>query len=333
MKVLVTGAAGFIGSHITERLLKDGASVIGVDNFITGSRENISKIKRSLNSRQKENFNFFETDITHFGNIKSLIDNKASWKTGKLTHICHQAALGSVPRSIQTPHTTMKHNVQGFINILEIAKIFQVQQLTYASSSSVYGDNQSEVKQELYTGAPLSPYALSKSIDEQLAEMWAKTFDMNIIGLRYFNVFGPRQRADGPYAAVIPKWIEAIREDEPLEIFGDGEQGRDFTYVKNVVEANVLALACDYFNGHNVYNIACGKRTTLNDLAEMLQLVLHKKATVVKSPDRPGDIKNSLADITKARLDLGYKPQYTMQEGLQDWLQDSKVYTQTEAVG
>ena len=332
MKVLVTGCAGFIGSHITERLLKDGAAVIGVDNFINGSRENISKLKRNLTSKQKENFSFFETDITHFGNLKALIDNKLAWKTGKLTHICHQAAVGSVPRSIKTPSVTMKHNVQGFINVLEIAKIFQVQQLVYASSSSVYGDNQSDLKQEVYTGAPLSPYALSKSIDEQLAEMWAKTYEMNIIGLRYFNVFGPRQRPDGPYAAVIPKWIEAIKEDEPIEIFGDGEQGRDFTYVKNVVEANLLALD-SYFTGHQVYNIACGYRTTLNELVEMLQLVMHKKAVVKYLPERQGDIKNSLADISKARLDLGYKPEYTIVQGLQEWLQDAKVYTQKDAVG
>lgn len=317
---LVTGCAGFIGSHISETLLKANQKVIGIDNMSTGLKSNLEL----LNNTEHGEFIFYLDSIEKYDLCLEATRN--------VDFVIHQAALGSVPRSIDDPTNTFKHNIQGFINILEASRINNVKSFVFASSSSVYGDNDDELKTENNTGTLLSPYACSKKTDEIIGMNYNLTFGMKTIGLRYFNVFGPRQNPDGPYAAVIPKWTEAFLNKKSVEIFGKGDTSRDFCYVQNTVYANLLAcLSKDEAFGE-IYNIACGDSTSLNDLYSCIQENLELKGArnLQKSPIykdyRKGDIKNSLANINKAKNNLGYTPLVNAEEGLKltiDWYMEN----------
>jgi UDP-N-acetylglucosamine 4-epimerase len=292
---LVTGAAGFIGSHLCERLIEEGHEVIGVDNFATGKPENIAK-----------GVKFVEGDICDFELMVEL--------TRGVDFVFHQAALGSVPRSFKFPRDTNRANVSGFLSVLEASVLSKVKSIVYASSSAVYGDSQFRPKREGEEGNLLSPYAISKRVDELYAQVLAK--DITIVGLRYFNVFGPRQDPEGPYAAVIPKWINALRVGERCIINGDGNISRDFCYISNVVDANILAAKSD-LGRHEVFNIACGHETTLLELFSMISESLGiEQAEPVVGPPREGDIQFSLADISKAKRLLGYEPKVYVKEGI-----------------
>lgn len=311
---LVTGAAGFIGSHLIEFLLLSGQRVRGLDNFVTGKRANLQAVERIVGQAWK-NFEFVEADIV-------CADTCVSACKGMHT-VLHQAALGSVPRSIADPQMTHRSNVDGFVNMLEAARAAGVQRFVYASSSSVYGDHPDLPKREAAIGAPLSPYAASKLINEVYANIWLRTFQLQTIGLRYFNVFGPRQDPDGPYAAVIPRWLASMLRGEPCVINGDGETSRDFCFVQNVVQANVLAAMADSSALGQVFNIACGTRTTLRQLHDVLQeLVLKIRPNLKRiAPHfvefRAGDVRHSLADILKATTLLGYGPEIGLEKGLE----------------
>lgn len=314
---LITGVAGFIGSHLLEELLKLNQKVIGIDNFITGFQSNLEEVKTLVNSNQWKNFTFFEGDITSQKDCKKVFSLKPNI-------ILHQAALGSVPRSIENPSLTNHHNVTGFLNIIEFAKNENVTGFVYASSSAVYGDHPGLPKTEDQIGNCLSPYAVSKRVNELYSEVFKINFDFKAIGLRYFNVFGPRQSPNGPYAAVIPKWIEAITNNKAVEINGDDQISRDFCYVKNVVQANILAAMNQQKDIPKVFNIACGSKTTLLELYRILSdlsISANPRQTRIEPiyrDFRVGDIKHSLADITKAKKYLGYDPKFKIAEGLRE---------------
>ena len=301
---LVTGAAGFIGSHLCEFLLKKKQCVVGIDNFITGTKENIIFLE-SLG----KNFTFCTCDIC---DVKALSALDAGFD-----FIFHQAALGSVPRSVLDPETTHNINVNGTLNVFNFARQSQtIQKVVYASSSSVYGDIQTLPKKEDLIGQPLSPYACTKHINELYAHTYAKTYHKTLIGLRYFNVFGQRQRSNGPYAAVIPKWCAAIKKGDAIKIFGDGQTTRDFCFVDNVVRANMHVALSD-LQGSHIYNVGCGRSITLSDLAEKIKHFSQKKSLPVHYHDfRPGDIRHSLADIQKISQELNYRPSVHVEEGL-----------------
>jgi UDP-N-acetylglucosamine 4-epimerase len=305
---LITGGAGFIGSHIVEYLLKKGAGRVRVlDNFSTGSRENIEDFKAS------GSFQMIEGDIRNLDDCRNALEG--------VDYLLHQAALGSVPRSINDPITTNQVNVNGFLNILVAARDVKVKRMVYAASSSTYGDHPALPKIEDQIGNPLSPYAVSKYINELYASVFSRTYGFHTIGLRYFNVFGPRQNPKGPYAAVIPLFIKAALNSEPPLINGDGETSRDFTFVENVVQANIKALFADLDN-HDVVNVACGGMTSLNDLWKMISAALNVKISAKHGPTRTGDIKHSLASIEKAKKLMGYEPIIEMKDGLKktiDW--------------
>jgi UDP-N-acetylglucosamine 4-epimerase len=305
---LVTGGAGFIGSHIVEYLLKKGAGKVRVlDNFSTGSRENIEDFKTS------GSFEMMEGDIRNLDDCRNALEG--------VDYLLHQAALGSVPRSINDPITTNQVNVNGFLNVLVAARDANVKRMVYAASSSTYGDHPALPKVEEQIGNPLSPYAVSKYINELYASVFSRTYGFHTIGLRYFNVFGPRQNPKGPYAAVIPLFIKSALNDEPPLINGDGETGRDFTFVENVVQANIKALFAEIAN-HDVVNVACGGMTSLNDLWKMISAGLNVKISAKHGPARTGDIKHSLASIEKAKKLFGYEPLIEMKDGLDktiDW--------------
>ena len=295
--IIVTGGAGFIGSHLCERLLREGHEVLGVDNFITGKPENIIKGVR-----------FVEGDINDFTLMKRL--------TNGVDFVFHQAALGSVPRSFKFPQDTNRANVSGFLSVLEASLSANVRSFVYASSSSVYGDSKISPKKEGEEGALLSPYAISKRADELYASVLGERVETSIIGLRYFNVFGSRQDPEGPYAAVIPKWIKSIRQGETCVINGDGNISRDFCFISNVVDANLLA-AKSSVDKPEVLNIACGASTTLFELFEMIASALGKNGLKPElGPPREGDIQFSLADISKARSVIGYNPSVDVAEGI-----------------
>jgi UDP-N-acetylglucosamine/UDP-N-acetylgalactosamine 4-epimerase len=301
-RVWVTGGAGFIGSNLCEALLKKNAVVICLDNFITGKKENISEFLKN------KNFKCIEGDIRNIALCRKATKN--------IDYVFHQAALGSVPRSIKDPVTTNDININGFLNILLASKENKVKRFIYASSSSVYGDNSSLPKSEENIGKPLSPYAVTKQVNELYAGIFSTVYEMEIIGLRYFNVFGKRQDPEGPYAAAIPKFIQLLLKGKSPVIYGKGKQFRDFTFVENVVAANLLALSTTNKNALNqVFNIACGKKTTLNELYGILTELLSEYKSNIKnirpiySPERKGDIKESLASIVKAKKVLGYKPE------------------------
>ncbi|MDZ4660828.1 MAG: SDR family oxidoreductase [Pseudomonadota bacterium] len=315
---LVTGVAGFIGSHLLEELLKLNQKVIGLDNFITGFESNLDEVKSLVSAKQWKNFSFFKGDITSIEDCKKVFALRPEF-------VLHQAALGSVPRSIENPIATNHHNVTGFLNVIEFAKNVRVKGFVYASSSAVYGDHPELPKVEERIGNCLSPYAVSKKIDEQYADVFNLNYGFRAIGLRYFNVFGARQSPNGPYAAVIPKWIDALAGEQTVLINGDGETSRDFCYVKNVVQANILAAAGQTkTNAPKIFNIACGDRTTLNELYRILKDLLVsinpnvKNAKATYQDFRAGDVKHSLADISNAKQFLGYEPKVKIGEGLKE---------------
>ncbi|MEO8586796.1 MAG: SDR family oxidoreductase [Acidobacteriota bacterium] len=305
--VLVTGGAGFIGSHLVDALVERGAKVRVLDNFFTGRRENLA---RSLGR-----IDVVEGDIRDFDACRRACDGAQ--------FVFHEAALGSVPRSMKDPATTMAVNATGTANVFAAARDAGVRRVVYASSSSVYGDSDVLPKREGQEGRPLSPYALSKVIDEQLAETFVRCFGMEIVGLRYFNVFGPRQDPSGPYAAVIPRWLAALASGKAPVIFGDGEQSRDFTYVADAARANLLAAEAPGSAGGRVYNIAGGERTTLLRLAQLLGELTGKSSKPVHEPLRQGDIPHSFADLTLASEHLGYVPTYSLATGLKKCLSGS----------
>lgn len=309
-RVLVTGGAGFIGSNIIDKLIKQDNEIVCVDNLATGKIENISEYLK-LN-----NFEFVEGDIRDFETCKKAVKN--------IDVILHQAALGSVPRSINDPKTTNDVNIGGFINMLVAAKEQGVKRFVYAASSSTYGDNKDLPKIEDNIGKPLSPYAITKYVNELYAEIFSKLYGLETIGLRYFNVFGRRQDPYGAYAAVFPLFIKLLLKGEAPIINGDGNQSRDFTYIDNVIQANELAATTQNQKALNtVFNIAYGESNSLNDLTQELIAQLTKfkpevsKIKPLHGPERQGDIKHSLASINKAKELLGYNPKYDVHKGLE----------------
>jgi len=298
-RYLITGGAGFIGSHIVEELVKKGDSVRVIDNFITGKKENISTFLGKIE--------LIEGDIRDSSLCREAVDG--------MDFVLHQAALPSVPRSIKDPILTNEINVTGTLNLLLASRDANVKRLVFASSSSVYGDNPQLPKKEGLEGIPLSPYAISKRVGEMYCRVFSQVFNLSTVCLRYFNIFGPRQDPFSQYAAVIPNFITKMLKDENPVIFGDGEQSRDFTYVSNVVDANILAASVRGISGE-VFNIACGERTTVNSLVENINDVLDKKIKPSYDEPRPGDVKHSFADISKARKTIKYEPLVSFSEGL-----------------
>ncbi len=312
---LITGAAGFIGSNLLEALLKLGQKVVGLDNFFTGHRVNLDEVRVQVTPAQWENFRFIE------GDIRSLDDCHAA--CAGVDYVLHHAALGSVPRSLEDPILTNACNVTGFLNMLVAARDAGVKRFTYAASSSTYGDHPDLPKVEEKIGKPLSPYAVTKYVNELYADVFSRCYGLQTVGLRYFNVFGPRQDPNGAYAAVIPRWIAGMISNQPLEIFGDGETFRDFCYVENVLQANLLAATAQNPEALNrVYNVALGDRTTLNGLFEMIRVLLAERFEHLQSykPQyrdfRSGDVRYSQADIGKARSLLGYAPTHRVADGM-----------------
>ncbi len=303
-KFLVTGAAGFIGSNLVETLLNLGYRVRGLDNFITGKRENIELF------RDNSRFEFIEGDIRDFDTCIAACEG--------IDYVLHQAALGSVPRSIEMPLLYEKININGTLNMMEAARQKHVKKFVYASSSSVYGDEPSLPKKEGIEGNLLSPYALTKRTDEEYGKLYTKLYGLDTYGLRYFNVFGKRQDPNGPYAAVIPKFIKQLLHGEIPTINGDGKQSRDFTYIENVIEANLKACLAPHEAAGEVYNIAYGGREYLIDIYYTLTKALNKNVEPNFGPERKGDIKHSNADISKAKQLLGYEPEYNFERGLNE---------------
>ncbi|MGV8092866.1 MAG: SDR family oxidoreductase [Mangrovibacterium sp.] len=308
-KILVTGGGGFIGSNLCEELLKQGKEVVCLDNFATGKMENI------LSFISNPNFKLIVGDIRKMDDCRKAVEG--------VDFILHEAALGSVPRSINDPVTTNEVNVSGFLNMLLAARDAKVKRFVYAASSSTYGDSQVLPKVEEVIGKPLSPYAVTKYVNELYADVFAGTYGIECIGLRYFNVFGRRQDPYGAYAAVIPLFVKKLMAHEPITINGDGEYSRDFTYIDNVVQMNLLAMGTTNPEAVNqVYNTAYGERTTLNQLVRYLKKYLSEfdpdiaNMEVIYGPTRAGDIPHSLASIDKAKKLLGYNPQYNMCAGL-----------------
>lgn len=315
---LVTGVAGFIGSNLLETLLKLNQKVVGLDNFATGYQHNLDEVRSEVTPNQWNNFTFIK------GDIRNLQDCHQACKG--VDYVLHQAALGSVPRSIEDPIATNQANIDGFLNMLVAARDANVKRFVYAASSSTYGDHPDLPKVEDKTGKPLSPYAVTKLVNELYADVFAKTYGFKTIGLRYFNIFGKRQDPNGAYAAVIPKWISAILKGETAYINGDGETSRDFCYIENAIQANLLAATVeDEAATNQVYNIAVGDRTTLNELYKLILDGLATdrelpKASLVYRDFRAGDVRHSLADVSKARNLLGYQPSHRVGEGLQEAL-------------
>lgn len=311
---LVTGVAGFIGSNLLETLLKLDQKVVGLDNFATGHQYNLDEVKSLVKPEQWANFSFIEGDIRNFKDCQ-----KACADVG---YVLHQAALGSVPRSIADPITTNETNISGFLNMLTAARDAKVSSFTYAASSSTYGDHPALPKVEEHIGNPLSPYAVTKYVNELYADVFARTYGFNTIGLRYFNIFGKRQTPDGAYAAVIPKWTAAMIAGDDVFINGDGETSRDFNFIENAVQANILAATANDDVKNQVYNVAVGGRTTLNTLFTALKENLSTNGvTYNKDPVyrgfRAGDVRHSQADITKIQTLLGYDPQFNIIRGIQ----------------
>jgi UDP-N-acetylglucosamine 4-epimerase len=307
---LITGVGGFIGSNLLELLLKLNQKIVGIDNFSTGFKQNIENVLQQLPLNVQQNFKLLEADITSSAACEKAVC--------EVDYVLHQAALGSVPRSIENPPATNLHNVTGFLNILTAAKNAKVKRFVYASSSSVYGDSPILPKVEENTGNLLSPYAVSKATNELYAKAFSLCYGIETIGLRYFNVFGPRQSPKGPYAAVIPLWIDAMQNEKDIYINGDGTTSRDFCYVQNVLQANLLAALTTHPQAVNrVYNIAVGEQTTLNELFTILKdIIKPSQAQKIYNEFRKGDIKHSHADISLAKNLLGYAPRYNVVDGL-----------------
>jgi len=322
MRILVTGGAGFIGSNLVEQLLNhpEVSGVRILDNLATGSAKNIEEFQ------QDNRFEFFEGDIRNFETCVQACD--------KIDLISHQAALGSVPRSINDPLTSNEVNITGTLNIFTAAKEGGIKRVIYAASSSTYGDHPALPKTEDRIGNPLSPYAVTKYVNELYAKVYADVYGLELVGLRYFNVFGPKQNPQGPYAAVIPLFIKAVLDNEPPLINGDGEHSRDFTYVANAVHANVQALFTK--NGaavNKVYNVACGEKTSLNEVFEMIKEIAGSDLAPRYGPERKGDVKYSLADISKAKELLEYHPYISVKEGLKtvvEWYRKHHKFSYSE---
>lgn len=312
---LVTGVAGFIGSHLLEKLLVLGQRVVGLDNFATGSRDNLALVHQAVGEARWRNFQFIEGDIRSLATCHAV--------THGVDVVLHQAALGSVSRSIELPQDSNETNVGGFLNMLIAARDAGVRRFVYASSSSVYGSDPQLPKIESRIGQPLSPYAVTKYVDELYAGVFARCYDMKTVGLRYFNVFGPRQNPEGAYAAVIPAWISAMLNHQPVYINGDGETARDFCYVDNAIQANLLAgMTDDEAALNEVYNVGLNAQTSLNELFGHLRLLIgaHDPEVLATEPAyrdfRPGDMRFSRADIGKAHRLLGYHPVWPVTRGL-----------------
>ncbi|MCU7995615.1 NAD-dependent epimerase/dehydratase family protein [Shewanella glacialipiscicola] len=312
---LVTGVAGFIGSNLLEQLLKLNQTVIGLDNFATGHQHNLDEVQSVVTSEQWLRFGFINGDIRDYAICEAAVNG--------VDYVLHQAALGSVPRSIADPITTNATNITGFLNILQAAKEARVKSFTYAASSSTYGDHPALPKVEQNIGNPLSPYAVTKYVNELYAGVYACTYGFETIGLRYFNVFGRRQDPNGAYAAVIPKWTSSMIKGEEVFINGDGETSRDFCYIDNVVQMNILAATATREAKNEVYNVAVGDRTTLNDLYFAIKDSLNANGINVKHVPiyhdfRTGDVRHSQADVTKAVAKLGYQYTHKILEGISE---------------
>jgi len=318
---LVTGVAGFIGSHLLEALLKLEQRVIGLDNFSTGKKRNLEQVKELVSAQQWHRFQFTEGDIIDLATCSRVCRG--------VDFVLHEAALGSVPLSMAEPLRCHASNVTGFLNMLVAARADRVQRVVYASSSAVYGDDPVLPKVENQLGKPLSPYAASKVMNKMYAGVFAGAFGLASIGLRYFNVFGPRQDPDGAYAAVIPKWLSALLRREPVQIHGTGETSRDFCFVENIVQSNLLAATTQNPDAVNqIYNVGLGQKTTLKELFDLLQAILQRrrpslpKQQPIHDDFRPGDVLHSVADVRKAQQRLGYEPTHNLEQGLDlamDW--------------
>lgn len=312
---LVTGVAGFIGSNLLETLLKLDQKVVGLDNFATGHQYNLDEVQNLVSPAQWRNFSFIEGDIRNFEDCQKACLG--------VDYVLHQAALGSVPRSIADPIMTNSANITGFLNMLVAARDANVKSFTYAASSSTYGDHPALPKVEENIGKPLSPYAVTKYVNELYAEVFARTYGFNTIGLRYFNVFGQRQDPNGAYAAVIPKWTSAMIAGDDIFINGDGETSRDFCFIENTVQANILAATVQNNDEKNqIYNVAMGDRTTLNHLFDSIKATLNDNGvTYTKEPIyrdfRIGDVRHSQADISKISSSLEYEGQYNVLQGIE----------------
>ena len=326
---LVTGVAGFIGSNILEELLNLDQTVVGLDNFSTGKHENLANVRKQVSPDNWKYFHFLEADIRNLDDCLKACEGT--------DYVLHQAALGSVPRSIDDPITTNQSNIDGFLNMLVASRDMRVKRFVYAASSSTYGDHSELPKIEDRIGRPLSPYAVTKYVNELYADVFATTYGLESIGLRYFNVFGKRQDPNGAYAAVIPKWIGIFLKGEQPIINGDGETSRDFCYIDNAIQANLLAATSDSVEALNkVYNVAYGERTTLNKLFQLIKENLTPYNQDIKTieprygPFRKGDVSHSLADISRARDVLGYEPKYDVNDGMKETI---KWYVAGENVG
>jgi UDP-N-acetylglucosamine 4-epimerase len=311
---LITGVAGFIGSNLLETLLLLNQKVVGLDNLATGFQHNLDEVQTLVSAEQWQGFTFIQ------GDIRNLVDCQTSC-TG-VDYVLHQAALGSVPRSIADPIATNEINISGFLNILTAARDANVSSFTYAASSSTYGDHPALPKVEDAIGNPLSPYAVTKYVNELYADVFSRTYSFNTIGLRYFNIFGKRQTPDGAYAAVIPKWTAAMISGDEVFINGDGDTSRDFNFIENAVQANILAATANSDAKNQVYNVAVGGRTTLKTLFDALRKSLSKNGisysqAPVYRDFRAGDVRHSQADISKIQNALGYAPQFDIVQGIE----------------
>ena len=313
---LITGVAGFIGSNLLETLLKLNQTVVGLDNFSTGYQKNLDEVQYLVSAEQWQRFSFIEGDIRNFADCKKAC-------TG-VDYVLHQAALGSVPRSLADPITTNEVNISGFLNMLTAARDAEVKSFTYAASSSTYGDHPGLPKVEDKIGKPLSPYAVTKYVNELYADVFARSYGFKSIGLRYFNVFGRRQDPNGAYAAVIPKWTDSMIKGDTVFINGDGETSRDFCYIENTVQANILAATTQNDESTNqVYNVAVGDRTTLNELFDAIKSALADSGIIYEQQPtyrdfRPGDVRHSQANVNKANSLLGYEPKFNISQGIDE---------------
>lgn len=322
-KWLVTGAGGFIGSHLVQALLNSGQQVVALDSFLTGHRHNLEKVLAAVPAASHANYELIEGDITDQATVERAVQG--------VDYVLHQAALGSVPRSLEQPLGSFANNVDGFFKVIIAAKDAGVKRFVYASSSSIYGDHPDLPKVEPKTGNPLSPYAATKASNELFAAMVARCYGMPCAGLRYFNVFGARQDPNGPYAAVIPKWVDALMAGEAVHINGDGETSRDFCFIDNVVQINLRAaltnISTDDGTKHHAYNVAVGHRTTLNELFFYLrdrvavEFPHAADAAPVFGDFRSGDVRHSQADISLAKQNLAYLPTHTVEQGLDEAVQ------------
>lgn len=327
---LVTGVAGFIGSNLLEWLLKNDQRVVGLDNFATGHLRNLDEVQGLVRPEQWARFSFIEGDIVDLETCRAAVRG--------VDHVLHQAALGSVPRSLADPLATHNANINGFLNMLVAARDERTKSFTYAASSSTYGDHPALPKVEDKIGKPLSPYAVTKYVNELYAEVFARSYGFRTVGLRYFNVFGPRQDPEGAYAAVIPKWVAAMLRGDSVTINGDGETSRDFCFVDNAVQANILAALAPDEAKNEVYNVAVGDRTTLNALFANLASEVGKHGHVydqspVYADFRPGDVRHSQADISKGQAKLGFAPAFDIRRGLSvavPWYIDAESVNSTQ---